>query len=77
MYIYLYYHTDVLPAFIFGNHVPAVTAGARRGRRMPWNWSFRWLLSAMWVLGTECSMHALSARAAGLLSTESSLQLLH
>jgi hypothetical protein len=26
---------------------------ARRGLRIHWNWSYRWLRAAMWVLGIE------------------------
>lgn len=31
----------------------AVPAEARKGYQMPWNWSYRRLLSTMWILGRE------------------------
>lgn len=36
----------------------------RRGNSVPWNWSLKWLLAAMWVLGTKPKS---SARAASAL----------
>ena len=51
-------------------------SGACKGQRMVsaiWNWSCRWLLATMWVLGTEPGS---SAKAANALTAEPFLQLL-
>lgn len=48
-----------LPSCIFGNQVLAGIAGARGGPQMLWNWSYRWLLVAMWEMGTKCSIYLL------------------
>lgn len=47
-------HTRVLPVCIMPVHCKcAVAMEARRGHWIPWNWSYWWLLAAMWVLGIE------------------------
>lgn len=42
---------SILPAIITVHHVHAVHTEARRGYQI-WNWSYRWFLAAIWVLGT-------------------------
>jgi hypothetical protein len=46
---------------------------AHRARRhqVPWNWTYRWLWTSMWVLGSEPPS---SAKAASALTSEPSLQ---
>lgn len=58
-------YIDILPAYLFNS---AVSVEVRRGQQNPWNWHYRWLWAAIWVLGTEPRS---SGRAAMLLSVES------
>jgi hypothetical protein len=44
---------------------------ARRGHRVLWSWSYRWLYVAMWMLRIELRT---SARASVLLTTKPTLQ---
>lgn len=48
---FIYFYSigiDVLPASM--SNVPQVVTEARRGCWIAWNWSYRWLLTIMWVL---------------------------
>lgn len=38
-------------------HVCAVLVEARREHQILWNWSYRWLLAALWVQEIECMSH--------------------
>lgn len=31
----------------------AVPAEAKKVYQIPWNWSYRWLLNTMWIMGME------------------------
>lgn len=46
-------YLGVLPAGMPVCCVHTVPTEARRGQQIPWNWSFRWLWTAMWVLEFE------------------------
>ena len=52
-------------------HLHAVSTKARRGQKIPWNWSIFRLCSTMWALGTQPEP---SAKHPVLLSTEPSFQ---
>jgi hypothetical protein len=41
-------HMNILPACVC-----LMPREIRGGHQMPWNWSYRWLWAATWVLGTE------------------------
>ena len=41
----------VLPTYSCIPYVCLLPAEARRGHQILWNWSYRWLSAAMWVLG--------------------------
>lgn len=45
---------SVLLACMFVYHMYAVSEEARKGHYVPQNLSYRWLLVAMWELGTKC-----------------------
>ena len=44
----------VLPAYMAVYHMHAVPTEVRRRSQMPWNQSYRWLRSTMWMLGSKC-----------------------
>ena len=47
-------HMGVLPASKFTPCVPGVDVCWWKNRGwISWNWSYRWLRAAMWVLGSE------------------------
>lgn len=46
-------HVSVLPAWMLICHTWAVPAAIRRGCGISCNWIYRWLLFAVWVLGTN------------------------
>ena len=43
----------ISPAYMSVHTVYIVPVKERRGHRILWNWSHRWLLAAMGMLGTE------------------------
>lgn len=45
------YHTCAVP--LEDQKVHAMSLGTRRGCWISWNWTYRELLSVMWVLGVE------------------------
>ena len=51
----LFMHMSVLPACMSVHHMQAclLPAEVGRGCQIPWNWSYRWLWSSMWVLRIE------------------------
>lgn len=60
-----------LPVCISVYHLCALFMEARRGHRVFWNWSYRPLLDAMWVLGVEPGS---SGGVASALNSEPCLQ---
>lgn len=44
---------SILPTYVYVHHVRAVPVEVRRGRWVPWNWSYGRLGATMWVLEPE------------------------
>lgn len=63
----------VLPVYMSVYHVHVVPKEVRQGHQIPWKWSYRWLLAAIWVLGTELLRS--SGRTPSVLAAEASLWL--
>ncbi|CAO2597816.1 hypothetical protein LEMLEM_LOCUS9161 [Lemmus lemmus] len=61
----MFYVYRCLPVCLTVYHVFAVPMESRGGHQVPWNWSYRWWQTAMWVLGL---LPASSGRAASALS---------
>lgn len=50
--LYLFYvHEHFVNMYVFACCVHLLLREASRGRQMPWDWSYRGLWTAMWVLG--------------------------
>ena len=60
---------EYLHACLFMNCVHAILMATRRRHQISWNWSYRQLWAAMWVLGTEAgfSTRAVSALNPGVI----------
>lgn len=56
---------SVLPTCVCVYHMFAVPADERTRQQISWNWHYRWLLAAMWVVGTK---PRLSGRATSILN---------